>query len=236
MAPPRGCRELPIAHANSRLAGFAQVAAMSEIDFQDLGRDRDFQETWDLQESMVQERRDGMIGDTILLLEHAPVFTIGRTRDQSSLRDTSHLPHPVVEINRGGQGTFHGPGQLVGYAILDLNEREKDLHAHLRNLEEAIITALSRFQVAGQRRDGLTGVWVDDRKIASLGVGVRSWVTLHGFALNVQDLCLPPFQFITPCGIDGVSMTSAEKEGGTPISMGEMKSAIEDALKKILGP
>lgn len=216
------------------MAGFAQVKTMSEIDFQDLGKDREFQETWELQESMVQERRDGKIGDTVLLLEHAPVFTIGRTRDQSSLRDTSHLPHPVVEINRGGQGTFHGPGQLVGYAILDLNEREKDLHVHLRNLEEAIIVALSKFQVTGQRRESLTGVWVGDRKIASLGVGVRSWVTLHGFALNVQDISLPPFQFITPCGIDGVSMTSAEKEAGTPIAMNEMKKAIEVALKKVL--
>jgi lipoyl(octanoyl) transferase len=208
---------------------------MSGLDVQDLGKDRDFQEIWDLQEAMVQQRRDHKIGDTILLLEHAPVFTIGRTRDRSSLRDASHLPHPLVEINRGGQGTFHGPGQLVSYAILDLNQRKKDLHDHLRNLEEAIILALAEFKVIGSRRDGLTGVWVDDRKIASLGVGVRSWVTLHGFALNVQNISMPPFQFITPCGIDGVSMTSVENESAAPISMNEMKSAMKKALKKTFG-
>ncbi len=206
---------------------------MSIIQFKDLGTDQDFQETWDLQEGLVQQRRDKEIGDTIILLEHAPVFTIGRTRDQSSLQNPSQLPHPVVEINRGGQGTFHGPGQLVGYAILDLAERKKDLHLHLRNLEEAIILSLSKFKVDATRRDGLTGVWVDDRKIASLGVGVRSWVTLHGFALNVQNISLPPFQFITPCGIDGVSMTSAEKEAGRAITMEEMRRAMRESLTKV---
>lgn len=206
---------------------------MNEIKFHDLGSNQDFQETWDFQEKLVQQRRDKAIDDTVLLLEHSPVFTIGRTRDQSSLRAAAQLPHPVVEINRGGQGTFHGPGQLVGYAILDLAEREKDLHLHLRNLEEAIIFSLSKFEIKACRRDGLTGVWVGDRKIASLGVGVRSWVTLHGFALNVQNICLPPFQFITPCGIDGVSMTSAEKEAGRSITMAEMKTAMTEAINRV---
>lgn len=218
------------------MARLAKIKTMSELDIRDLGADRDFREIWKLQEKMVQERRDGEIGDTILLLEHAPVYTIGRTRDQSSLRDSSHLPHPVVEINRGGQGTFHGPGQLVGYAILDLNQRVKDLHEHLRQIEEIIILALAEFKISAERRKGLTGVWVNEGKIASLGVGVRSWVTLHGFALNVQDISLTPFQSITPCGIDGVTMTSAEKEAGRPISMSEMKSAITKALRKIFGP
>ncbi|MFT6861787.1 MAG: lipoyl(octanoyl) transferase [Akkermansiaceae bacterium] len=206
---------------------------MSIIQFKDLGTDQDFQETWDLQEGLVQQRRDKEIGDTVLFLEHAPVFTIGRTRDQSSLKIPSQLPHPVVEINRGGQGTFHGPGQLVGYAILDLTERKKDLHLHLRNLEEAIILSLSKFQIKATRRDGLTGVWLDDRKIASLGVGVRSWVTLHGFALNVQNISLPPFQFITPCGLDGVTMTSAEKEAGRAILMADMKRVMRESLTKV---
>jgi len=206
---------------------------MSILQFKDLGTDQDFQETWDLQEGLVQQRRNKEIGDTVLFLEHAPVFTIGRTRDQSSLQNPSQLPHPVVEINRGGQGTFHGPGQLVGYAILDLTEREKDLHLHLRNLEEAIILSLSKFQIKATRRDGLTGVWLDDRKIASLGVGVRSWVTLHGFALNVQNISLPPFQFITPCGLAGVRMTSAEKEAGRAILMADMKRVMRESLTKV---
>jgi len=206
---------------------------MNTLDIQDLGSDQDFEKTWELQEILVKDRRDDKINDTILLLEHAPVFPIGRPRDQSSLRDMAHLPHPVVEINRGGQGTYHGPGQLVAYAILDLNKREKDLHKHLRLLEEAIITALAKFQVIGSRRDGLTGVWVNGQKIASLGVGVRSWVTLHGFALNVQEISLAPFQAITPCGIEGVTMTCLEKESGTPISMKEIKSAMTKALESV---
>jgi len=207
---------------------------MSGLTIQDLGANQDFQKTWDYQESLVKKRRERSLGDTLLLLEHAPVYTIGRTRDQSSLQSSAHLPHPIVEINRGGQGTFHGPGQLVGYAILDLENYGKDLHQHLRNLEEAIIITLEKFGVAAQRRDGLTGVWVEDRKIASLGVGVRSWVTMHGFALNVQKISLPPFQFITPCGLAGVSMTSAESEAGHIIEMEDAKHEIAIALGKIL--
>ncbi len=206
---------------------------MSPLKFQDLGAGLDFQKTWDLQEDLVQRRRDQEIDDTILLLEHSPVYTIGRTRDKTSLEVNQHLPHPVVEINRGGQGTYHGPGQLVGYAILDLADRKKDLHLHLRNLEEAIIMSLRNLGITASRRDGLTGVWVGDRKIASLGVGVRSWVTLHGFALNVQAISLPPFQMITPCGIAGVSMTSIENEIHRPISMEEIKCEMQSSLRKI---
>ena len=206
---------------------------MSSLMFQDLGAGLDFQETWDLQEDLVQRRRDQKIGDLILLLEHAPVYTIGRTRDKSSLEVHQHLPHPVVEINRGGQGTFHGPGQLVGYAILDLTQRIKDLHLHLRNLEEAIIISLGTLGITAIRREGQTGVWVEDRKIASLGVGVRSWVTLHGFALNVQKLSLAPFQMITPCGIDGVAMTSVETEINRTVSMEEINNIMTDSLQKV---
>jgi len=209
---------------------------MIPLAIQDLGSGLDFQKTWDLQEDLVRQRRAGEIDDTLLLLEHAPVYTIGRTRDQTSLGNLGRLPHPTVEINRGGQATFHGPGQLVGYAILDLAQREKDLHHHLRNLEEIIINALAAFQIKATRRDGLTGVWIENRKIASLGVGVRSWVTLHGFALNVEAISLLPFQAITPCGIDGVSMTSAESETGHPVTIAEMKEAISEACLKILSP
>ena len=206
---------------------------MSSPLFQDLGADLDFQEIWDLQEDLVQRRRDQKIEDIILLLEHAPVYTIGRTRDKTSLRAHKHLPHPVVEINRGGKGTFHGPGQLVGYAILDLTQRIKDLHIHLRNLEEAIIISLGILGITAIRRKGQTGVWVEDRKIASLGVGVRSWVTLHGFALNVQELSLAPFQKITPCGIDGVTMTSVESEINQTVSMKEIKIIMTESLQKV---
>lgn len=203
------------------------------LHFQDLGRDRDFAEIWDLQEKMVRQRRAGAIEDTILLLEHAPVFTIGRTRDQSSLREPGRLPHPVVEINRGGQATYHGPGQLVGYAILDLSQRTKDLHRHLRHLEEALIRTLARFDITAGRREGLTGVWVGERKIASLGVGVRSWVTLHGFALNVLESSLPPFSAITPCGLDGVAMTCAAQESTRPVTIPAVKKAMTRDLADV---
>lgn len=214
------------------MAHSSQVTAM-KIDVKDLGVDLDFQETWSHQEELVAQRRSGEINDTLLLLEHAPVYTIGRTRDQSSLRDQSQLPHPLVEINRGGEGTFHGPGQLIGYAILDLSGYRQDLHRHLRNLEEAIIRTLDKIGIKAQRREGLTGVWIESRKIASLGVGVRSWVTLHGLALNVQRKSLPPFQAITPCGIADVTMTSIESELNRPVKMEEIKTLFTLEFSKI---
>jgi len=189
----------------------------------DLGSGLLFQETWKLQEDLVAQRRAGEIEDTLLLLEHAPVYTIGRTRDQSSLLNPSALPHPVVEINRGGQATYHGPGQLVGYAILDLETYQKDLHLHLRNLEEILILTLADYGVTAGRREGLTGVWIKNRKIASLGVGVRRWVTLHGFGINVTRESLSGFQSITPCGLDGVVMTSLESELNKPVEITEFK-------------
>lgn len=180
----------------------------------------DYQAALDIQNRHVEDLISGAGGEVLLLLEHEPVYTIGRTRDQSSLRDS--LPHPVVETNRGGQATFHGPGQLVGYPILDLNKRGRDLHAYLRFLEEFLIRLCEEYGVQASRRDGLTGVWAGDKKIASLGVGVRKWVAMHGFALNVLESSLPAFHHITPCGIAGVEMTCLESESGKRISMPEI--------------
>ena len=149
--------------------------------------------------------------DLLLLLEHDPVYTIGRTPDRSSLPEPRTLPHQLVETNRGGEATYHGPGQLVGYPILDLRRHGKDLHALLRWQETALITALAGYEVHARRSEGLTGVWVEDRKIASIGVGVRRWISMHGFALNVNG-DLTPFDEIVPCGIEGVRMTSLERE------------------------
>lgn len=172
-----------------------------------------------LQEMLVAQRHRNEISDRVLLLEHEPVYTIGRTPDQSSLRDAAHLPHPVVQINRGGQATYHGPGQLIGYPILDLKKRGQDLHRYLRALEEILIETCAHFGVAASRRDGLTGVWVDDRKIASIGVGVRHWISMHGFALNVCG-DLAPFSEITPCGIADVMMTSIARESSREADLG----------------
>ena len=175
----------------------------------------------------------GTGGDTILLLEHQPVYTIGRLRDQSSLRDPASLPYPVHETNRGGQATYHGPGQLVGYPILNLNPRGKDLHEHLRKLEDALIRACQEFGVNAGRREGLTGVWVENRKLASIGVGVRKWISMHGFAINITRESLPPFFAITPCGIDGVSMSCLENEAGRDISVNEAADVIARELREI---
>jgi lipoyl(octanoyl) transferase len=181
-----------------------------------------------LQERVVAEILDGTAGDRLILLEHEPVYTIGRLRDQSSLRDPQCLPHPVVETNRGGQATYHGPGQLVGYPILDLRQRGQDLHAHLRMIEEVLIAACERFGVVAGRRDGLTGVWVENRKMASIGVGVKKWISMHGFAINITNQCLVGFLAITPCGIDGVTMTSLSQEAGREISVADFAAVVRE--------
>jgi lipoyl(octanoyl) transferase len=171
--------------------------------------------------------------DELLLLEHEPVYTIGRTPDQSSLRDPAALPHPVIRINRGGQATYHGPGQLVGYPVVDLRTRGQDLHAYLRLLEEVLITGLASFGIAAAQRENLTGVWVAERKIASIGVGVRRWIAMHGFALNVaRDLSA--FSHITPCGIAGVEMTSIEREIERPVTVREAAEVIAPLLERRL--
>ena len=187
-----------------------------------------------LQEKLVAEKRaDHSLEDKLLLLEHEPVYTIGRTPDQSSLRGAGHLPHPLFPINRGGQATYHGPGQLVGYPIIDLRRCGQDLHRYLRWLEELLVETLAETGIAAMTRAGLTGVWVADRKIASIGVGVRHWITMHGFALNVGG-DLSPFAQIVPCGIANVTMTSIEKETGRASSVEEIASVVEKiALKRI---
>jgi lipoyl(octanoyl) transferase len=190
-----------------------------------LGTGIEYDEALRMQEEAVEELLQGG-PEVMLLLEHAPVYTIGRQRDQSSLRNPTQLPHPVRETNRGGQATYHGPGQLVGYPVIDLRNRGKDLHAHLRNIEEALIRACAAFGVDAGRRDGLTGVWTGPRKIASLGVGVRKWISMHGFAINITRESLPPFFAITPCGIEGVTMTCLETESGKPISVQEFADIV----------
>jgi len=189
-----------------------------------------------LQENHVDAILSGTGGDVVILLEHEPVYTIGRLRDQSSLGDSSILPFPVFETNRGGQATYHGPGQLVGYPILNLSPRGRDLHILLRDIEDALIRTCAEFGVTAGRRDGLTGVWVENRKLASIGVGVRKWISMHGFALNVTAACLPPFFAITPCGLDGVRMTSLEAETGCHVSVPEAAAVADRELRRVFSP
>jgi lipoyl(octanoyl) transferase len=189
-----------------------------------------------MQEACVAEKiSDPTAPDLLLLLEHEPVYTIGRTPDQSSLRDAARLPHPVEIINRGGQATYHGPGQLVGYPILDLRPRGRDLHLHLRGIEDLLLAVCVRCGVAAARREGLTGIWVGAKKLASIGVGVRRWISMHGFALNVTHECIEGFHAITPCGIGGVEMTCMEAEGASGATVRAMARAIEGAAQRCLG-
>ena len=193
-----------------------------------------------LQEEIVARKAaDPAIPDELLLLEHEPVYTIGRTPDQSSLRVPAgsadlgtHLPHPVVQTNRGGQATYHGPGQLVGYPLLDLRTRGQDLHRYLRGLEEMLIVLLAEYGVPGERREGMTGVWVGGRKIASIGVGVRKWISMHGFALNVSG-DLAAFQAITPCGLNGVEMTSVSRECGREVEVREVADRLRPIFARL---
>ena len=193
----------------------------------------DFVRALALQEKIVaQKRNHRALQDELLLLEHEPVYTIGRTPDRSSLLGAAHLPHPLFSINRGGQATYHGPGQLIGYPIIDLRRCGQDLHKYLRWLEQLLIDFLARYEIAASRRESLTGVWVAERKIASIGVGVRHWITMHGFALNVCD-DLSPFDHIVPCGINDVAMTSIEKETGKMLTVADVARAVEQvALRR----
>src|SRR5947208_11971797 len=187
-----------------------------------------------MQEDLVARKRiDDSLGDELLLLEHEPVYTIGRTPDQSSLRDAAQLPHPLFPINRGGQATYHGPGQLVGYPIIDLKRYVQDLHRYLRWIEQTLIELLTSFDLDAQTRAGLTGVWIEERKIASIGVGVKQWITMHGFALNVCG-DLAPFREIVPCGIAGVEMTSIERETGAPASVEDFAQRVAAIFAKRL--
>ena len=180
--------------------------AMRKIDILDLGV-RSYKKVWDLQKELVKKRQNGQINDTLILVEHEPVYTLGKNADENHI--LQHTPRNVktYQIERGGDVTFHGPGQLVGYPILDLHNYKKSINWYMRGLEQLLIYTLAEFMVAAERKDGLTGVWVGDEKIAALGVRVTRWITMHGFALNVTP-DLTYYSGIIPCGIFEYGVTS----------------------------
>jgi lipoate-protein ligase B len=185
------------------------------LEVRDLGR-RPYAEALELQRELRRRRAEREVDhDVLLLTEHPPVVTLGRgTRPTSLPNPTALLERrgvEVFEVERGGDVTFHGPGQLVGYPIVDLSDHRRDLHWYLRRLEDTLISAIERLGVPGGRTPGLTGVWTAGRKIASIGIHVKQWVTLHGFALNVTT-DLSWFDLIVPCGIEQVVMTSLAEE------------------------
>jgi lipoate-protein ligase B len=188
---------------------------MTLLRIEDLGR-RPYAEVLELQRDLRRRRIEGELSeDVLLLVEHPPVITLGRGTRASSLpiapAELERRGVEVFEVERGGDVTFHGPGQLVGYPILDLRGHRPDLHWYLRSLEDVLIQALGQLGIEAGRNPGLTGVWTAGRKIASIGIHVKQWVTLHGFALNVTTN-LNPFDLIVPCGIRQVVMTSVAEE------------------------
>jgi len=188
-----------------------------------------------LQEELLDKRRQ-LQEDTLILLEHPPVITFGRRAAPSHLllpkEELARRGIEVVLTGRGGDITYHGPGQLVGYPIVDLDPLGRDLHRYLRLLEATLIGALATFDITGETVPGRTGVWVNGAKIASIGVGVRRWVSWHGFALNV-GADLSGFDAIVPCGLQGVAMTSLERLLGRPVPLPEVEERVIDAFAKI---
>jgi lipoyl(octanoyl) transferase len=197
----------------------------------------DYREAWDLQRQLAAEVADGSRPDTVLFLEHPPTVTLGRRSEPGELHVPDGVEIDVVEVDRGGKSTYHAPGQLLCYPILDLTRHGQDVKGYCRDLEEALIRTMAAFDVAATRIEGLTGVWLESppRKIASIGIHIHKWVTTHGYALNV-DLDPAPFtQWITACGLDGYAFTSMARELGRPLSVDEVRPAAAQALADVLG-
>lgn len=191
----------------------------------------DYTAALELQNAMVAARLGDEIGDTLLLLEHPHVYTLGRGADASYILDA--LPGvPIYRVSRGGQVTYHGPGQLIGYPVVKLSGARRDVSRYLRGLEQALIGALREFGIEAGRRDGMTGVWAGPRKIGSIGVGIRRWVTLHGFALNVTT-DLGYFDAIVPCGIEDCRMTSVAALGRPQVRVADFADAIERSFAEV---
>ncbi|MBK8207631.1 MAG: lipoyl(octanoyl) transferase LipB [Planctomycetes bacterium] len=226
-----------------------------ELDVQWLGR-RAYAPVWELQKQLLEQRIAGSIGDTLLLVEHEPVYTWGKRTDPAHLgagpEALRALGADTFEVERGGEVTYHGPGQLTGYPIVNLANLRcgRDLHKYMRGLEEMVIQVLAGYGIAGERVEGLTGVWVgrselnavnpepgtrnsELAKIAALGVRVRKWCTMHGFALNVSNECLPWFRHIVPCGIEGRGVTSLEGLLAAAPAMGHLLSQVRGAFAEV---
>jgi lipoate-protein ligase B len=191
---------------------------------------REYKETWDLQRRLVEMRARAQVPDLLLLVEHPHVITMGKSAKPENIL---HKRFPIYEVERGGDVTYHGYGQLVGYPIMDLTQRGKDIRGYVRALEATLIETLDHFRISAQRIEGRTGVWVGgQKKIASIGVAVRSWVTFHGFALNVST-DLSCFSIINPCGYDSGVMTSMAEQLGRQVSVSEVKEPLANAFERI---
>jgi lipoate-protein ligase B len=194
----------------------------------DLGQ-REYAEVWELQRKLVDLRASKLIPDSLILVEHPPVFTVGKAVSGDIPPQIDGVP--VFRIERGGQWTYHGLGQVVGYPILDLNERNRDIHGFLRNIEQTLILTIRKFGITGGR--GVqTGVWVRNRKIASIGAAIRNWISFHGFALNANT-DLNYFYKINPCGFSGSTMTSMKDILGADLNFDEVKKEVRDRFAEV---
>jgi lipoyl(octanoyl) transferase len=219
---------VPVAHAPERRLHVQRLGLVSYAD------------ALELQRRLVEERKANLIPDQLLLLEHPPVITLGvkARNDRSHVLETpaalAERGIDVVETGRGGDVTYHGPGQLVGYPIIDLTPDRRDVHQYVRDLEEVLIRAVATFGIDAGRSAGLTGVWVGDAKLAAIGVRIARWVTSHGFALNVGTN-LDHFALIVPCGISDKTVTSMEHLIGGPIAMEAVEAAVATSFAAIFG-
>jgi lipoyl(octanoyl) transferase len=194
-----------------------------------------YREAWDLQRALAGAVSQGAIPETVVFLEHPPVVTLGRRTDDGELHVPEDAEVDIVETDRGGKSTFHGPGQLVCYPILDLHRHGQDVKKYVRDLEEALIRTLAPLELEGVRFEGLSGVWVHPppRKIASIGVHISRWITTHGYALNV-DLDPAPFtDWITACGLENAAFTTIARELGRPVTVEEVRPLAHDAIAEV---
>jgi lipoyl(octanoyl) transferase len=197
----------------------------------------EYREALDLQRTLAAGVADGSLPDTVLMLEHPPTITLGRRTEEGEVHVPEGADVDVVEVDRGGKSTYHAPGQLVCYPILDLTRHGQDVKKYCRDLEEALAQTLGAFGLVGTRIEGLTGVWLESppRKIASIGIHLSKWISTHGYALNV-DLDPAPFtDWITACGLDGYAFTSMARELGRPVSVDEVRPVAAQALADVFG-
>lgn len=190
---------------------------------------RDYKQTWDLQHKLVELRAQARLPDVLLVVEHPHVITMGKSAKPENILSRTL---PIFEVERGGDVTYHGYGQLVGYPIMDLSLRGKDIRDYLRKLERTLIETLDHFGITAQRIEGRTGVWVGQKKISSIGVAVRSWITFHGFALNVST-DLSYFATINPCGYNSAIMTSMTDQLGRQVSISEVKGPLARVFESV---
>ena len=219
-------------HKSNEIINYIFSNSIHQINFYWLGR-FDYHEAWDLQKKIQRKVIDNNLNDVVLFLEHNSVYTLGKNADSTNLLPTKPIDMEVVQTDRGGDITYHGPGQLVGYPIIDLKKYRKSITWFMRGLENSIIQMLEQIEISSTTKEGLTGVWVYDKKIAALGVRLSRWVSMHGFAINVYtDLTL--FRGMIPCGISDFGLTSILKLKGEKHSLSSIARLIIPNIKNML--